>query len=347
MSEPCFELRDVTLSVDGRTLAGPLSLRGPRGRTLVLLGPAATGKSALLRILAGEVARGPGRPGAMAWRGDASLPDARDVARVPQRAPGAEPPDWASAFEGARPLVLLDEPSSASAEAREALAKAIAAHRAAGGTTVVVTHDQLLARRVADHAILLVAGRIIEEGPADVFFESPRTALGARFVAQGNCWPAPEPPPLPEHFRWIVEGRLAGLGRPGLLGDVDEDLNAIATHGVQHLVSLTRAPFDPSRLRAFGIQGRHFPVRDMGVPSLGATAQLCAEITRRMEAGRSVALHCRAGLGRTGTILAAVLVWQGANPEDAVARIRAHRAGYIQNRAQRAFVDRFAVYAGG
>lgn len=132
------------------------------------------------------------------------------------------------------------------------------------------------------------------------------------------------------------------MGRPGLLGDREADVAAIADVGVTRLVSLTEEMFPDCILRIFGIQGRHFPIPDMGVPAIGPTARLCRDLARAIDAGERVAVHCAAGLGRTGTVLASLLVWVGRSPDGAIAEVRRIQPRYIQNGAQLDFVQRFA-----
>jgi atypical dual specificity phosphatase len=327
------------------------------GAVTVLLGPAGTGKSALLRGMTG-------RPFPLGWRLSGSWRykgrDLRsssglhlalgEIAWLPQvracsaaGAAGDRPrrPRWREAFGEGNCTILLDEPTRGLPPGEIADLVERVRGQCATGAAVVVTHDLAFARVIADDVCLVCAGRIVAQGKARCFFDSPPNELAERFLSQGNCWPArPWPPELPSHFRWVLPGKLAGMGRPGLLADLETDLESIAAAGAGLVVSLTEEPLASERLRPFGLTGRHFPIQDMGVPAIGPAANLCREIERAMKDG-AVVVHCHAGLGRTGTILAAVLVWLGRRPDEAVDEVRGVARGYIQNRAQLDFVHRF------
>jgi atypical dual specificity phosphatase len=55
----------------------------------------------------------------------------------------------------------------------------------------------------------------------------------------------------------------------------------------------------------------------------------------------AVAVHCTAGLGRTGVILACYFVTTGLNPRDAMARVRRMRPGSIETTEQAKAVSEF------
>jgi protein-tyrosine phosphatase len=67
------------------------------------------------------------------------------------------------------------------------------------------------------------------------------------------------------------------------------------------------------------------PIPDMHAPNVDAAVELTAELRRRLDDGHTLLMHCSAGLGRTGTIAAALLITMGTPLVDAVAQVAASR----------------------
>ncbi|MCP4456987.1 MAG: hypothetical protein GY816_03010 [Cytophagales bacterium] len=82
----------------------------------------------------------------------------------------------------------------------------------------------------------------------------------------------------------------------------------------------------------------------MGIPIPKDAHELCADIKSRMDWGENVLVHCKAGLGRTGTILACVLAEFGSKPELAIKEVRKNIRMAIQNVLQENFITHYATY---
>ncbi len=95
---------------------------------------------------------------------------------------------------------------------------------------------------------------------------------------------------------------------------------------------------------AYGMKSRWFPIPDFGTPaSMTGLITLVQEILAALEGGRTTVVHCRAGLGRTGLVVASSLVALGYSPEDAFAQVRMARPGSVETLEQEAYVHQFAA----
>jgi protein-tyrosine phosphatase len=137
-------------------------------------------------------------------------------------------------------------------------------------------------------------------------------------------------------------------------GRVAADLVALSQHhGVQALLTLQ----EQKELAEWGLEEICEGAARLGMESLwhpipdgrapGRPEEVEATVIRvveLLEAGKTVAIHCLAGLGRSGTIAAAVLVRLGGRPGTAIARVRAARPGAIQTTEQVQFIWDYARF---
>ncbi len=138
------------------------------------------------------------------------------------------------------------------------------------------------------------------------------------------------------NFGWILPGRLAGMARPRP-GSAEE----LREEGVGAVLCLTEEPPLPELERA-GFVVRHEPVRDFTAPDPDALERCAEFVTQRMGAGAAVVVHCHAGYGRTGTVLAACLVATGLDVQEAIEKVRRQRPGSIETFEQESAVVEFA-----
>jgi tungstate transport system ATP-binding protein len=80
-------------------------------------------------------------------------------------------------------VIFLDEPTaSLDPAATRTIERLIEKIHAAGAKVVLTTQDLAQARRLADEVLFLHKGRLVEVAPAELFFESPRSAEAQAFL---------------------------------------------------------------------------------------------------------------------------------------------------------------------
>ncbi len=86
-------------------------------------------------------------------------------------------------------VLFLDEPTaSLDPAATHGVEEIINAIHAAGTRIIMTTHDLGQARRMADDVLFIHRGRILEDAPADKFFEAPENDLAQAFVKGELLW---------------------------------------------------------------------------------------------------------------------------------------------------------------
>jgi protein-tyrosine phosphatase len=128
---------------------------------------------------------------------------------------------------------------------------------------------------------------------------------------------------------WIempTAARLAVMARPRAGEWLDDEVAGWRTEGIDIVVSL----LDAEEVSELGLQREaglceeqtiefiSFPIPDRGVPaSLRDTAALARLMTLQLGEGKAVAVHCRAGIGRSSLVAACALVCLGFSPDAA------------------------------
>jgi len=128
-------------------------------------------------------------------------------------------------------------------------------------------------------------------------------------------------------------------------------------HGTTTIVCL----LDTYELRSFKISeyakqvegagmkfGPHFPIVEMAAPpSVEALHQLVLQLVERMSAGETLAVHCRGGVGRAGTVACCVMLYLGLSPSapEAIRKVRELRCkAAVESRRQEEFIALYASF---
>ena len=121
-----------------------------------------------------------------------------------------------------------------------------------------------------------------------------------------------------------------------------EDLQWLRGAGIQLMISLTEDPPRRDWINEAGLFAMHLPVEDLHPPTQSQLDLAMSSIAKANAQEIGVVVHCGAGLGRTGVVLASYLVTKGMTVQHAIARVRRLRPGSIETQEQEEAVLEFA-----
>jgi len=260
-------------------------------------------------------------------------------------------------------LLLLDEILASTSIKDELIIINLIKKLKADTSIILVTHNKEEAKDLCDSIALISGGVLHEHTDAADFFKKPKSETGQEFLESGSAWyfnPNKTQNNNKDNltvlrrfssiceFYWVVPNKLGGMQKPGLMTEIEEDLKIMKKLGVKVLVTLQQTPLDSNLLDQYDIEGLSFPIIDMGVPELEDTYKFVCKAVELIENGSSLIYHCKAGMGRTGTLLACnLLLLENISAICAIEKIRQVNYKYIQTEEQMEFVSKFEQYVKG
>ena len=162
----------------------------------------------------------------------------------------------------------------------------------------------------------------------------------------------PQQESKPNLLWWVIPDVLAGMPMPfvhperrlamgGAITAYDDELPVLYSAGIRAVVSLLNIPIDKVVYQSAGFAFLWLPIADGAAPTMDQADEFVAFVNQQRAARQPVAVHCEAGIGRTGTMLAAYLISQGETAYGAIRRVRAVEPVAVETFEQMKFLGQF------
>lgn len=140
----------------------------------------------------------------------------------------------------------------------------------------------------------------------------------------------------PTGFVWIEKDRLAGSGYPASRGQ----LEWLTANGITVVLSLTENPLPNEWLVGLPLTVGHVSMKDHASPDAATLDKAVSFLRVQLKEGRAALVHCLAGEGRTGCVLAAYLVREKKiGAEEAIRSLREIKPLFVELSQEKAVLE--------
>jgi atypical dual specificity phosphatase len=155
-----------------------------------------------------------------------------------------------------------------------------------------------------------------------------------------------------QHLWWAIDGVLAGMPMPyialarrmeqgGVVEAHEDELLPLKQAGIGAFVCLLNLPGDARVFESAGFKFHCAPIANGEAPSWEQVRAISAFIDSCRIRRLPVGVFCEAGLGRTGTVIAAYLMEKGMNAREAISFVRSKEPSAVETVQQIEFLEEF------
>jgi len=140
----------------------------------------------------------------------------------------------------------------------------------------------------------------------------------------------------PTGFVWVEKGKLAGSGYPASRSQ----LEWLRDQGIRAILTLTENSLPGQWLDGLALEVLHVPMKDHQAPDAASLDEAATFIRDKVKDGKTTLVHCLAGEGRTGCVLAAYLIKErGIAADEAIRTLRRIKPSFVEREQEEAVLD--------
>lgn len=131
----------------------------------------------------------------------------------------------------------------------------------------------------------------------------------------------------------VLPNKLYGMPVPE-----EKDLQNLSDTGIRSIVCLLEDNNKIDNYTSNGFESLWLPIPDNEAPTLNQVNKLVEFIDLQNQKNNTVAIHCKGGRGRTGTMIASYLISKGATFDEAISKIEENQPNAIKKECQLTFL---------